>query len=114
MKILFTSTDKTMDSMIDPRFGRAAFLLLHDEETTTQTVYDNAEAVSSGHGAGPLTAQKAYELKADVIVTGNGPGDKAASTLKVAGITVYVGAANMNLNEALQALQLGKLEKIEL
>lgn len=103
-----------MDSMMDPRFGRAEYLLMYDEDTGQHTAHDNSQADNAAHGAGPLTAQKVYELKPDVIITGNGPGDKAASTLKVADIMVYVGAGNMTVSDALQAFQQEKLEKIEL
>ncbi len=114
MKIVFTSKGKEMDSMMDPRFGRADFLIMYDEETKLHTAHDNSESGGAAHGAGPLTAQKVYELNPEVIVTGNGPGEKAASTLKVADISIYVGAANMTVAQALHAFQQEKLQKIEL
>ena len=114
MKIIFTTKGSDMNAMMDPRFGRAEFLLLYDEETGKHTVHDNLEAANSAHGAGPLAAQKVYELKADAIVTGNGPGEKAAATLQVADIAIFVGAGSMKVHEALSSFQQGKLEKIKL
>ncbi len=114
MKIIFTSKGSNMDSMMDPRFGRAEYLLMYDEESKQHTAHDNSQSGKAAHGAGPLTAQKAYELGPDVIITGNGPGEKAAATLKVAGIAIYVGAGNMSVRDALMAFQQSKLEKIEL
>jgi len=114
MKIVFTSKGKDMDSMMDPRFGRADFLIMYDEETKSHTTYDNSESGGAAHGAGPLTAQKVYELGPDAIVTGNGPGEKATATLKVANISMYVGAGNMQVSEALQAIQQNDLQKIDL
>ncbi|MEA3288038.1 MAG: NifB/NifX family molybdenum-iron cluster-binding protein [Candidatus Marinimicrobia bacterium] len=114
MKIVFTSKGKEMDSMMDPRFGRAEYLLMYDEETKQHTVHDNSQSGKAAHGAGPLTAQKVFELKPDVIITGNGPGDKASATLKIADIAMYVGAGNMSISEALTSYQQDKLEKIEL
>ena len=114
MKIVFTSKGQDLDAMMDPRFGRAEFLILYDEESESHIVFDNSESGRAAHGAGPLTAQKVYALKPDAIVTGNGPGEKAAATLKIANINMYVGAGNMAVGEALQAFQQGKLEKIEL
>lgn len=38
----------------------------------------NNQINEQGHGAGPLAAQKLMELGADVLLTGNGPGGKAA------------------------------------
>lgn len=114
MKIVFTSKADNMDSMMDPRFGRAKYLIMYDDETNQHLAVDNSESVNSAHGAGPLTAKKVYDLKPDVIITGNGPGDSAAATLKVANIVVYVGAGNLTVSEALQAFQQGKLEQIEI
>ncbi len=114
MKIVFTSKGKELDSMMDPRFGRAEFLVMYDDETKDHTAHDNAESGGAAHGAGPLTAQKVYALNPDAIVTGNGPGDKASATLKVANIDMYVGAGNVTVREALQLFQQGKLQKIEL
>lgn len=114
MKIIFTTKGKEMDSVMDPRFGRTEFLLMYDDDTRQHIAYDNSESGNAAHGAGPLTAQKVYELKADAIITGNGPGDKATSTLQMANITVYAGAGNMKVSEALQAFQQGKLTEIKL
>jgi len=114
VKIVFTSKGNEMDSMMDPRFGRAERLIMYDDETKEHIAFDNSESGNAAHGAGPLTAQKVYALKPDAIVTGNGPGDNAAATLKVANIMVYVGAGNMTVSEALQAFQQNKLQKIEI
>jgi len=114
MKIVFTTKGKEMDSMMDPRFGRAEYLLMYDDETREHSAFDNSESGNAAHGAGPLTAQKVYDLKANVIITGNGPGDKATSTLQILDIKVYVGAGNMRVSEALAAFQQGKLTEIKL
>jgi len=113
MKIVFTSKDQTMDASMDPRFGRAPFLIMYDDESRKYTAHDNAESANSAHGAGPLTAKKVYDLHPDVIVTGNGPGEKAAETLQLAEITIFVGASDMTVNEALAAFKQGKLQEIE-
>ncbi len=114
MKIVLTSKGNDLDSMMDPRFGRAECLIMYDDETKQHVAFDNTESGNAAHGAGPLTAQKVFKLKPDVIITGNGPGNKAAATLKIANISMYVGAGNMTVNEALQAFQQEKLQKIEL
>jgi predicted Fe-Mo cluster-binding NifX family protein len=114
MKIVFTSKEQSPDSMMDPRFGRANYLIMYDDATREFTAYDNSESAGSAHGAGPLTAKRVYDLQPDVIVTGNGPGEKAAETLKVLNIKMYVGAGEMTVKEALQAWQQGTLKTIEL
>jgi predicted Fe-Mo cluster-binding NifX family protein len=103
MKIAFTSSGKTWDAQIDPRFGRAEFLILFDEETDEMQVTSNQDVQSVAHGAGPKTAQKLYELAPDVLITGNGPGGNAMSILSHSKIEIYVGAAGKTIREAYQA-----------
>ena len=100
MKIAFTAKGDNWDSMIDPRFGRCEYIVLFDEETNSLTAYDNTLTAEVAHGAGPKTAQIIFDINADVIITGNGPGEKAYEVLKESNVEIYVGAANMTLKQA--------------
>ena len=111
MKIAFSSKGETMDSMIDPRFGRAAYLVVYNEETTETSSFDNQSITGVAHGAGPQTAQKLMEMGANVLVTGNGPGGNASAVLKGTNIKIFVGAAGMTLKEAYDAYQRGALQE---
>jgi predicted Fe-Mo cluster-binding NifX family protein len=112
MKIAFTSTGTGPESMIDPRFGRTDFILLYDEETDAYSSVDNREIDSVAHGAGPQTAQKLFELKPDVLITGNGPGGNAAKALEQASLKIYVGAGQMTVKDAYEAYRKGELKTI--
>lgn len=103
MRTAFTSKGTDWDSMMDPRFGRTEFLLVYDEENGELIHFDNRAIEDVAHGAGPRTAQKLFELKADVLITGNGPGGNAASVLEKAGVKVFTGAGEMTVREALNA-----------
>ena len=46
MKIAVTSKGTDLDSEVDPRFGRAAFILFVDSETFNFEVMDNKENVN--------------------------------------------------------------------
>lgn len=105
MRIAFTSTGKTWDSMIDPRFGRTEFIVVYDEETKQLTTFDNSAIKEEAHGAGTATVQKLYEMKPDVLITGNGPGENAAAALKHLNLQIYANAHNMTLQEALRSIQ---------
>lgn len=105
MRIAFTSKGTDWDSKMDPRFGRTEFLLVYDEEKNELIHFDNRAIENVAHGAGPETAQKLFELKADVLVTGNGPGGNAASVLEKAGIKVFAGAGGVTVREALTAYE---------
>ena len=105
MRIAFTSKGTTWDSMMDPRFGRTEYLLVYDEGKDELNHFDNREIENEAHGAGPRTAQNLFDLKADILITGNGPGGNAADVLNRARVKVYTGASDCSVKEALKAYQ---------
>ncbi len=110
MRIIFTSTGEGWDAKIDPRFGRTDYILVYDEEKDELVAHDNREIMEVAHGAGPKTAQKIFELKADVLITGNGPGGNAASILKTMPLKVLIRAGGMSIREAYEAYKNNTLE----
>ncbi len=111
MKIVFTAKGTDMSASIDPRFGRTEYFVIFDEDSKSVESYDNRAIEKEAHGAGPRTAQKLSEYKAEVLITGNGPGGNAAAVLKTLGLEIYVGAANMTVQEAYDAYKAGDLKK---
>ena len=112
MKILFTVKDNSWDSVIDPRFGRTEGFFIYDEASDNTEYLDNSEAASQSHGAGPLAAQKIFDLKPDVLITGNGPGGKASAVLSNMNLEIYMGAGGMTVKEAYEAYKNGSLHKM--
>lgn len=110
MKIVFTTKGNNWDSQMDPRFGRAEMFLVYDEQTETLEEVLNSETESMEHGAGLQTSKKVLALNADVIVTGNGAGEKALEVLKSVGAKMYVGAGDMSVKEAYDAFKENKLK----
>jgi len=100
MKIAFTSAGTTWDSMIDPRFGRTEYIVLYDEDRQELTAVDNSSVKNEAHGAGTATSQRIFELKPDVLITGNGPGDNAITALKHISMKILVNAHGMTLKQA--------------
>jgi len=109
MKIAFTTKGITWDSPMDPRFGRADYLLILDEEKEEFFSVDNTDVAQVAHGAGPRTAQRLFEQKPDVLITGNGPGGNAATVLQQAKVKVYTGAGDMTVKQAYDAYKKGEL-----
>ncbi len=69
MKIVITSTGDTLDSTIDSRFGRCAFLAIHDTETkSTEFVLNTGK--ESQESAGPAAVQFVAAHKASKIISG--------------------------------------------
>lgn len=111
MRIVFTSTGEGWDATIDPRFGRTDYIVVYDDASEELSCIDNRQIVQVAHGAGPLTAQKIHELKADILITGNGPGGNAASVLSHTNLTIYIGAGGLSIKEAYDAFKQGNLKQ---
>jgi predicted Fe-Mo cluster-binding NifX family protein len=112
MKIAFTSEGTSWDSLIDPRFGRAENIVLYNEDSKEFTVIDNSAVKNDAHGAGTATAQKIFELKPDVLITGNGPGETAAKALKHIQMRVFAEANNLTLRQAYNNYLSGNLKEL--
>ena len=111
MKIAFTAKGKKWNSKIDPRFGRTDYLLVYDTDNAELKPYDNRDISNEDHGAGPKTAKLMYDTGAEVLITGNGPGENAAIALEKAGVKIYTGAGKMNVKEALEAYNTKQLKE---
>ena len=111
MKIAVTSTGPDLDSPMDPRFGRAAYVLVVDSETMEPEVLDNKENANAFKGAGIQTARVISEKGAQVLLTGH-CGPNAFKALKAAGIGVANNAGG-TVREAVGAYMGGKLPLAE-
>jgi len=87
MKIAITAMGKVIDSPMDPRFGRAQYIVILDEVGTILEIVDNSRNINAMKGAGIQTAKMLADRKVDVLMTGN-CGPNAFTTLKAAGIKV--------------------------
>ncbi len=113
MKIAFTAKGQGWTSNIDPRFGRTEYLLVYDTANEQLTAWDNRDIENEAHGAGPKTAKIIYDTGAEVLITGNGPGENAAIALEKAGIKIFTGAERMKVKEALEAYNNNKLKEFK-
>ena len=107
MKIAVTSKGTNLDSQIDPRFGRAAYILIIDSETFDFEVLDNKENVNALKGAGIQAAKMVSEKQAEVLLTGF-CGPNAFKAMKAA----KIGVANNvegSVRDAVKAYLDGKL-----
>ncbi len=111
MKIVFTSKGTEWESPIDPRFGRTDYFFVYNEETEDVSTFDNRAIADTAHGAGPQTAQKLFELKPDVLITGNGPGGNAARVLAQGNIKIYTGAGDLTVKDAYETYKKGDLKE---
>ena len=111
MRICVTSRGPDLSSEVDPRFGRARYFIIRDEETETYEAVDNQQNVNAGGGAGIQSATTVAEKGCQWVVSGH-MGPKALSVLKEAGIRIVTGASG-KVSEALRSFKEGELEEIE-
>jgi predicted Fe-Mo cluster-binding NifX family protein len=87
MKIAVTSQGKVLNSPIDPRFGRAAYILIVDTDDNSLEVIDNSTNINAFKGAGIQAAVTISKSGAEVLLTGY-CGPNAFKTLQAAGVKV--------------------------
>ena len=107
MKIAVTAKGTTLDTEVDPRFGRAAYFLIVDTETLEFEVVDNSENLNAFKGAGIQAATAVANKGAEVLLTGF-CGPNAFKTLAAAGVKV-ANDAKGTVKEAVAAFNDGKL-----
>jgi len=110
MKIAITTQGHDLSSQLDPRFGRAKWLILVDTDTDRFEAHDNTVNLNASSGAGIQTAQNIANLGVEVVITGN-IGPNAFKTLSAAKIKAFLSKAP-TAQEALDLLKEGKLQQV--
>ena len=87
MKIAIPVENKTLDSSVNPSFGRAPYFLIYDVNTKESTFIENTAATSTG-GAGIKAAQIIVDNKVNAVLSLQ-LGENAAAVLKDANIKIY-------------------------
>jgi len=105
MKIAVTAQGDTLDSPVEPRFGRCSHVLLLESKDMGVEVVSNPYAEESG-GAGSRLAGLVAARGVDVVLTGS-PGPNTLVALEVAGIRTVVGCSG-TARQALEAFMTGE------
>ena len=105
MKIAVSSSGQTLDDSVDARFGRCAYFLIIDPDTSEFEPIQNPN-IALGHGAGIQSAQLLANKGVTVVLTGN-CGPNAHQVLTAAGIKVVTGVAG-KVKDAVQGYKTGK------
>ena len=107
MKICITSEGNTLDSPIDPRFGRCKKFIIIDTENGKLEAVENTGINQSG-GAGIQAAQLIISQGVKAVLTGN-VGPNAFQALQAGKIDIYTGVSG-NVKDALALYKTGKLK----
>lgn len=108
MKIAVSSRGPLLTSEVDPRFGRAAYIMIVDLETSKFEALDNNVNLNAFKGAGIQTATMVVDKGAEVLMTGY-CGPKAFQVLEAAGVKV-VNDAQGTVSETLEKFKTGTVE----
>lgn len=110
MKICITSEGKTLDSKVDPRFGRCQNFIFFDTDTDSFEVEENVHSQFQG-GAGIQSGQFVVSKGVQAVLTGN-VGPNAHQVLSAAGISIFAGVSG-TVKEAIEGYRKGKYEPVD-
>lgn len=103
MKVAVTAKGMQVTDPVDPRFGRAAYILIVDTDTMECEALNNADNVNAFKGAGIQAATMVADKGAEVLLTGY-CGPNAYKTVSAAGIKV-VNDVTGTVEEAVNAFK---------
>lgn len=104
--IAVTTKSPSLDSEIEPRFGRARHLLLVDSDSLAWGVVENP-AMDAGGGAGVQVAGLLSERGVSTVASGE-VGPNAHAALDRAGIAVRRFPAGTSCREAVEQVKAGE------
>jgi predicted Fe-Mo cluster-binding NifX family protein len=108
MRIAVTSEGETLESQVDPRFGRTSVFLIVDTENMSFEAVKNDQNLNLPQGAGIQAAQHVMQHNPEAVLTGN-CGPKAFKVLQAGGVEVVVGVQG-TVSDAVKAYIDGKYE----
>jgi len=106
MKLCITSTGTSLDSNVDPRFGRCPYFIIYDIDSDTFESIENVSREAMG-GAGIQAGQLIASKNAGAVITGNF-GPNAFRVLQAAKIKMYSGVSG-TVSEAIEKYKSGQL-----
>lgn len=110
MKVAISATGKTIDNLLDMRFGRCEYFQIHDTENGEVKFIKNKGQLSGG-GAGIAAAQQLIDEKVDVIITGS-LGPNAYEIIEKAEIKAYK-CGNISISSVLDKYNKGELSELK-
>ncbi|MGC8878410.1 MAG: NifB/NifX family molybdenum-iron cluster-binding protein [Anaerolineae bacterium] len=112
MRIAITSSGPDLDASFDPRFGRAAYFIVFDEETDTWQSHTNP-AMDAPGGAGVQAAQFIANQGVTAVISGDF-GPNAYRALSAAGLAMYLAPRGEvpSVRQLLHQYRAGNLEPV--
>ncbi len=112
MKVAISAQTNDIDSLVDPRFGRAAWFIVADSESDEWKAVDNGANVNASGGAGVQAGSLIADQGVEAIITGN-VGPNAHKVLAAAGVRMYQVGNGVTVREALTRLGRDELAAVD-
>ncbi len=109
MKYAISLRERSLDAIVDPRFGRAQMFALYDSVNDSCTWHGNTQNLQAAQGAGIQSAQNIVNLGAEAVITGH-CGPKAFRVLNAAGVKIYNVSGQMSAREAIKQIENGNIK----
>lgn len=109
MKIAIAVSGATLESQVDPRFGRCPYFLIIDIKTDKLGVIKNT-AGQTFRGAGISAAQMIANKGVKAVIAGNF-GPNAINVLNSSDIKIFSGIFGIKAKKALEQYKEGKLQE---
>lgn len=110
MNIILTAATPAIDALIDPRFGRCAYLIVVNLDTLEWEAHANPGVGASG-GAGTQAAQFVAQHKVEAVISGDF-GPNAFNALQAAGISMYLYGSSQTVKQAIEQFKAGQLTHV--
>jgi len=110
MKIAIATSGKTLDSLVDARFGRCPYFLIIDSKTDEFEAIKNT-AGQAFRGAGVSAAQMIASKGVKAVIAGNF-GINAVNVLNSAGIKIFGGISGITAKEVFEQHKKGELKEM--
>ena len=108
MKIAVSSSGTSVESDVDPRFGRCPYYIIYDTENDNFKHVENESRQAMG-GAGIQAAQFIANMNIEAVITGN-VGPNAYRVLSAASIKIYSGVTG-TVKDAIERFKKGEFKK---
>lgn len=107
MRVAVSSTGDSLDSPVDPRFGRCSYFVIFDGGEGHRAVRNEGQAL--GNGAGIQAAQQMLDLGVGAVVTGD-IGPNAFRVLAAGCVKMFVGSRG-TVASAIESYRNGELRE---
>lgn len=112
MKVAISAQGNDIDTLVDPRFGRARWFIIADTESGDWHAHDNAANADASGGAGVQAGSVVAAEGVGAVITGN-VGPNAHKVLAAAGIAIHQAGNGVTVRDALDAYARGDLPAVQ-